>query len=283
MTDQTEIDDTDALEVAPVETTEAPKPEWTDEDVQEAKAFGWKSPDEWAGDKPDGYIDDPRRYLDRAEKFRPFKVLRERTEKMEAEYQARFQKLEAVAAKTIEAQKSQYERDMAALTRAQLEAVDTADRERFDAIEKQKAAMMRPPELPAPIKQEPRRPPEVEEYAKTNDWLNNPILVDAGAKIIDAMGYAGRPVREQLELAEREVRKLYPGAFAAPVATAPARATPMVNRVDGGGLGGGAKGGAFAALPAEAKSTFKRFVSEGGWGFKDTAEDRERYANDYNS
>jgi hypothetical protein len=55
----------------------------------------------------------------------------------------------------------------------------------------------------------------------------------------------------------------------------------MVNRVDGGGLGGGAKGGAFAALPAEAKGAFKRFVSQGI--FQDTEADRVRYANDYNS
>jgi hypothetical protein len=131
--------------------------------------------------------------------------------------------------------------------------------------------------------QRPQVSPEVEEYTKANEWVNNPILREHGAKLIDAFGMATRPHREQLDFAERELRKLYPAAFqpAAPVAAAQAQAKPVVQRVDGGGLGGGAKVSAFTALPSEAKSAFKRFVDQGI--FQDTDADRKRYADDYNS
>jgi hypothetical protein len=259
----------------------APKPpDWTDEDAAEARAFGWKAPDEWHGERPDGYIDDPRRYMDRANNFRPFKVQREQMARMEADYAERFGRLEAVTAKTLEQQRAQYDRDLAAIKQQQLDAVDAADRQRFDALERQKDALTKPPEMPAPAAK-PAIDPEIEAYAKANDWVNNPILRRAGAELIDAGGYASRPAREQLEYAEREVRRLYPHAFApAPVANG-AQPQPQQQRVDPGGLGGGAfKAGAFEALPAEAKATFKRFV-EMDIGFKDTPEDRKRYADDY--
>jgi hypothetical protein len=282
MTDQTQIDEIDAeeLENAPeIETPEPPAKEWTDDDENEARAFGWKAPEEWAGEKPSGYIDDPRRYLERAESFRPFKVLREKAEKEKADFDARIARMEAITAKTLEAQKAQYERDMEAIRRQQLEAVETADRDRYEALEQAKSKLTRPPEAP---EQPARASPiehEVDEYAKTNDWVKNPILRQAGAQLIEANGYAGRPVREQLEFAEREVRKLYPGAFQpAPVAT-PQK--PVAQRVDGGGLGGSAKSSAFAALPSEAKNAFARFVEQGI--FENTDAGKKRYADEYNN
>jgi hypothetical protein len=249
------------------------KPDWTDEDAAEAKAFGWKSPDEWAGEKPKGYIDDPRRYMDRAETFRPFKVLRDRSDKLEAEYSERFRKIEATNSATIERQRKQYDIDIESIKRQQLDAVDTADRERYDVLERQKSTLERPMEMPAQQQHVPDQ--FVAEYAKTNDWVNNPILREVGAKLIEAGGYANRPAKEQIEYAEVQVRKMYPGMFAAPVT----QATPMQNRVDGGGLGGRASGGAFAKLPSEAKSAFKRFVDQGI--FQDNEADRKRYSNDY--
>ena len=259
-----------------------PKPEWTDEDAAEAKAFGWKSPDEWAGEKPEGYIDDPRRYMDRANNFRPFKMQRERLEKIEADYAERFRRIEAVTAKTIEREKAQYERDLAAIKAAQREAVENADGARFDALEAQKASLSPPADFPPPPKPEVQDDvrTEVSRYvAEGNAWVNNPILAEAGRVAIERGGYIGRPIREQLEYAAQKVREAYPAAFAPPAAEPPR--APVVQRVDGGGLGGGGKAGAFASLPAEAKSAFARFAKEGY--FPDTAAGREAYANDYHS
>ena len=283
-----DVDDTEELEqqgedTIPAVDPEPPKREWTDEDAAEAKAFGWKAPEEWAGEKPDGYIDDPRRYMDRANNFRPFRALREQLESTKRDFQTRTERLEAINAKTMEQQRANYERDMAAIKAAQREAVDNADGARFDALERQREAIPKPVDIAPAERPEPvsTRPPELDEYVKANDWVNNPILRQAGAQLIDAMGYAGKPVKEQLEFAEREVRKLYPGAFAPAVVTPQTTQKAAIQRVDGGGLGGGNRADAFSALPAEAKASFKRFAAQGI--FTDTPEDRKRYADDYNA
>jgi hypothetical protein len=273
MNDQIE----EVVEELEVEAVEPPAREWTDEDAAEAKAFGWKAPEEWAGEKPEGYIDDPRRYMERASNFKPFKVLRDRQEKLEAEYAERFRRMEAVASRTLEQQRAQYERDMEAIRQQQLEAVETADRGRFEALEKQKSSLEPPPEFkPAPVAPEP--PPELAEYVQKNEWVKNPILREAGRQLIDAAGMATRPALEQLQYAEQEVRKLYPAAFA-PVGQPVQPARPSVQRVDGGGLGGSARASAFAALPPEAKSAFLRGVAQGI--FQDNEADKKRYADDY--
>lgn len=263
------------------DTAEPAKPEWTEEDETQAKAFGWKPAHEWNGERPKGYIENPRKYLDHADSFRPFRVLRERTEKMEREFQQRFERYDAVTTKTIERQKAEYERDMAAIKAAKLDAVESADRPRFEALERQEQAIPKPVDVPQVQPERPAPVAEVAEYAKTNDWVNNPILRRAGAELIDAAGMADRPVPEQLAYAEREVRKLYPSAFAPVTASIQATARPQVQRVDSGGLGGGGSRNPFDALPAEAKSSFKRFAAQGI--FADTPEDRKRYADDYNS
>ena len=73
MTDEAQV--TAAPDAAPQEV-QAPK--WAPEAEQEAKALGWKSPDEWKGDVPSGYIDDPTKYLERAESFTPFRKIKVR-------------------------------------------------------------------------------------------------------------------------------------------------------------------------------------------------------------
>lgn len=268
-------DDVPEPEAAPPEPA---KPDWTDEDAEEARAFGWKAPDEWAGEKPVGYIDDPRRYVERANNFRPFKILREQQEKLKTDYEERFRRMEAVASRTLEQQRIHHERDLEAIRLAKLEAVETADRGRFEALEKQERSLVPPPKFDPPP-QAPQEHPDVVAYRAANPWLDNPILRDAGARAIDMGGMTGKPVAEQLRYAEEQVRKAFPQAFA-PVPSAQAQpARPAVQRVDGGGLAGAGKAGAFASLPGEAKSAFKRFVDQGI--FQDTETDRKAYANDY--
>ena len=265
---------------APAPDAAPPGPEWTDDDVQEAKAFGWKAPDEWEGDKPAGYIDDPRRYLERAENFRPFKALRERTAKMEAEYQERLRKVETITERALEAQRAQYERDLQSLNARQRRAVEEADVQTFDQIEKAKAAMQ-PPAVPVVEQQINHVPPEVQELVARHEWAKNPALLAAGAEILEKTpGSRFMPPQEQFALAERELRRIYPTAFPQPVAAEPAKA-PAPQRVDGGGLAfGSGKDSEFSRLPEEAKSTFRRFVNQGL--FSDTDADRKRYADDYN-
>jgi hypothetical protein len=275
MEDQSEIErDEDVTPEPETETAEQAKPEWTEEDAAEARAFGWKPADKWVGEKPADFVDDPRVFLSRS---RTFKVLREKTERLEQELAERLRKMEAITAKTIERERAQHQAALDEIKRQQLEAVDSADRERYDALERQKASMVPPPEMPVE-RPAPTTAREVEEYAKQNDWVNNPILRQAGAQLIDAAGMAGRPIAEQLAYAEREVRKLYPGAFQA---AAPAPQKPMPQRVDSGGLGGAFKVSGFDSLPPEAKAQFKRDVASGL--YTDDATGRKEWSNAYNS
>ena len=271
----------EAQEVTPeVQEQEAPEPvrEWSDEDAEEAKAFGWKSPDEWAGEIPSGYIDDPRRYMERAQNFRPFKALKEQLDTATRDSAERLRKLEAVSQKAIADQRAAHERELESITRRQREAVDNADGETWEQLEKEKASL----QSPAPVEDRPQVDPYVAEYKATEagKWLNNPILAEAGARAINAGGMNGAPVSEQVKYAEKHVREAYPHSFEQPKpAPAPKPQTP---RVDGGGLAqGGGKSSGFSKLPTEAKSAFKMMAGQGI--YQDTDADRKRYADDYNA
>jgi hypothetical protein len=283
MSDETQepeiVEAIDTPEVDTPEVEAAPVREWTDEDADEARAFGWKAPDEWKGDIPPTYIDDPRRYMERAEKFTPFRKLAERQEQLERDFAERTRKLEAVAESTLKAQQERHKQELARIAAEQRRAVDLADVATYDRLEKEKASLA-PPVIPdAP--QAPATDPYLQEYAKANDWVNNPILREAGARIIDANpAIRGADTKAQIAYAEAEVRKLYPGYF--PQATTQATATAsQPRRVDAGGLaGGGGSGSGFTKLPPEAKSAFERFAKEGI--FENTEAGRKAYADEYN-
>jgi len=284
MSDIDEIDGESPETVEVPETTpeQTPKREWSDDDEAEAKAFGWKAPEEWAGPIPAGYIDDPRRYLERAENFRPFKALREKSEQERREYDDRFRKLEAMNERALEQQREQHKRDVAAIQAAQRQAVEMADTARYDQLERQKAAL-RAPDVIQAAPAVAKAPPEVEAYVQANEWAQDPALREEGRIAIDAAMRSGKAFNssgEQLQYAESVMRRKYPHLFAAPAAVTEPKPA-MVNRVDGGGLGGAIKSGAFTKLPAEAKSAFKKFVSQGL--FQDNDTDRKRYADDYDA
>lgn len=276
MTDQLDEELPDEIEEAPAP---APEPTYTPEEAEEAKTFGWKAPDEWAGEKPPGYIADPKAYLDRLNKMTPFRTIKEQQARERAEFDERIRKIEALSSMQLKAQKEAYDREIAEISKRQRAAVDLADAETYDALEARKKAMQAPVDAPAaPV---PQADPYVAEYFERNDWVKNPILRKTGAELIDAAGMATRPVREQIEYAEREMRRMYPAYFPANETTAtPQR--PVPQRVDGGGLGAGAStAGGFAKLPSEAKAQFAREVENGIFANND--EGRKKYADLYNS
>lgn len=267
----------------PEQTPEPPKREWSDEDAEEAKAFGWKSPDEWEGEKPAGYIDDPRRYLERAENFRPFKALKERLSAKEREFDERIRKLDAIAQQAVETQKRQHEAELAEIKRQKSQAVELADRDAYEALVK------REEKLTAPIPQKPAQPPApqidpvVLEYRQKADWAQNPLLWKTAVELVDANhDIQTRPAKEQLDYAEREIRRMYPAYFVGSQPPEPS-VQPSVQRVDGGGIAGGSlgKSSGFDKLPAEAKQAFKKFVADGL--FADTEAGKRRYVDDYNA
>lgn len=278
--DEIEGEAPDVVEVPEATPEQAPRREWSDEDEAEAKAFGWKAPDEWAGPIPAGYIDDPRRYLERAENFRPFKALREKVDQERRENDERLRKLEAMNDRALVMQREQHQRELAQIQAAQRQAVEMADTKRYDELERHKQSLR----APDPVPMAPTVPADVDTYIQKNEWAQDAALRAEGALAIDAAIHAGRRFRnnqEQLEYAEGVMRRKYPHMFKAPEPEVKTQTAPTVSRVDGGGLGGASRGGAFAKLPAEAKNAFKKFVGQGL--FQDNDADRKRYADEYDA
>lgn len=248
---------------------------WPQEVEDEAKFFGWKSPDEWKGDIPAGYIGNPADYMDRVSKSKPFQKAMELAEQAKETARKTEQALEAAHRRDLERQEAEYRRQIDSLTARQRRAAEEADTDTFDRIERQKREMARP--------QAPQvDPAQMQEVAKEHTWVNDPYLKQHGAAIVQAGIKSGQlrtnDPREQVEYAEERLKHLFPGAFQQPPKEAPKEAPPP--KVDGGGLASAIRPKTgFDSLPAEAKSVFKRQVKSGL--FEDTKEDREFFFNEY--
>tara|TARA_R110000782_G_scaffold218427_1_gene305781 strand:- start:12679 stop:13545 length:867 start_codon:yes stop_codon:yes gene_type:complete len=276
--DQADVADAPDVEV---EDAAPPAPEWSPEDAEDAKQLGWKSPDDWQGEKPAGYIDDPRRYLDRFERIPAVKALKEQTAKIQKDADDRARKLDALYAQQAQSQRDAYESRLAEITKGQRQAASLADTDAYDRLEAEKAKLA-PPRQEEPQDEAPQVDPYVQQYrsGEGGKWLDNPILLDTGKKLIDANpAILQRPAQEQVAYAEAELRKMYPAYFPSNAAAPKAQRT---QRVDGGGLANQLGGGnGFEKLPPDAKTQFKRFVKEGL--FSDDEQGRKAYTNDYNN
>lgn len=263
-------------------------PQWTDEDEQEARLFGWKAPEEWQGEKPAGYIDNPEEYLDRVKRSRIFKTMQDKIEAQEQQQAEVQRKQEEMNRRALERQREQYESEMQRISRAQRQAVEVADTGEWDRLEQEKAELSKN----APKEPEAEKPagpdPFVSQYAETDEgaWIKNPVLLNTGSQIINANpAMAQADAETQVKYAEQELRKLYPAYFPdttqQPAPSGQRQQQPA--KVDGGGLGASSAGqsSAFGKLPSDAKAQFKRFVEQGL--YEDSKKDREEYANDYNA
>ena len=284
MVDEQEPIEAEAIEVEAVEADQddSPQAEWSADEEQEAIALGWKPPTEWKGEKPSGYIDDPRRYLERAESFSPFRKLREKSEaelaKIRSETDERLRRIEAVNTKALERQRQQHAAELDQLEQYKRAAVQSGNVQQYDAIDqRQRQLMAQPPvEAAQPEAQPAPEPPDpvAVEYVEKNEWVKNPILRKAAVDLIDANpAILASDTATQIKYAESEMRRMYPAYFTD--APQPAQAG---QKVHGGGLAGG-KSSAFDKLPAEAKAAYARFAKDGLYA--NDAKGKEEYANDY--
>lgn len=267
-------------EAATPEASPAPAaPAWAPEVETEARALGWKSSDEWKGELPPSYIDNPERYVERAYSSTPFRKAEERHNARLAEVESkadeRLRKVEAAMAKT-------YERDRAALI-AQIEqvkaekvqAVEVGDVDRFRALEKREDAL-RKVEMPAPVSA-PEYPADetraVGEWISGKTWFNQDRIKTQAAVEFYAKAEAQglRSPADKLKFVEMEMSKTF--ADLAP--------KPVMQAVDAGlTFGNTSQTLSFDKLPKEARDAYKRFVAR---GLADTKENRDAYAEDYNA
>lgn len=258
------------VQAAPVEAavqTDAPK--WAPETETEARALGWKAPDEWKGEVPAGYIDDPTRYLERAENFTPFRKLREQTTDA-------LRKVEAVAAKQVEREREQHRAELASIKAQKAAAVETGDIDAYKALDKQEDKLREAaPDAPKQSAVPDNHRTAIESWSVDKPWFkSDPVKTQAAALLYGQAQQNGlTDPAAILAFVDREM------------ATQFVDLRPKVAQVEsveaGLTFGGGSSSSPFEKLPKDAKDAFRRFVEKGV--FKDTKEDRAQYAEDYNA
>jgi len=249
----------------------AQAPAWNPELETEARALGWKSPDEWQGDIPAGYIDNPERYLQRAESFTPFKKLKERLDEV-----AR------MSEKTQEALSKTFQRElqtrMTQLQAEKVKAVEVGDVAEFQRLEKQQAELNK---QAAEVPQAPSNavPPDhraaIDQWRVGKDWFqkDKAMTVDAVQFYGEAEASGYSDPKAILAYVDQKMAAKY--ATLAPKQAASATVEAGLT------FGGNAAASGFEKLPKDAKDAFQRFVKQGL--FQDTKEGRAAYAEDYNA
>ena len=267
-------------QAAPVEAavqTDAPK--WAPEAEQEARALGWKAPDEWKGEVPAGYIDDPTRYLERAESFAPFRKIKEKLGEVEKTTAESLRRIEEVTARTVQRERERHAAELAKIKADKVAAVEVGDVQAFKALDAQEERIRKEMQ---PVEEKPQGPSiRPDEKAAIEHWrVDKPWFGKDRAMTLAASEYYSEAQKDGLtdpQAILKFVDRRMSETFAA-LAPKPARDAAVESGLT---LGGGAKPGAFEALPKEAKDAFLRFVQRGV--VEDTKEARATWAEDYNA
>jgi len=270
-------------EAQEVVTEQVTEKEWSEAEEAEAKDFGWKAPEEWVGEVPTGYIADPRRYLERAEGFAPFRKLKEKLTESEKAFEVRLHKIEKVAETAMERQKAQMEaehkRQLAEVRTAQRAAAEVGDTAEFDRLERKREELAAAPTEPttAPAAQQKALWDQaMAEWMPQNAWWHTDKIMHNGAIALNEEASLKGITEPKAALAyvDARMREEFPHKFA------PKQPQRQTQVSDGLMLGGGKKAG-FDSLPQEAKSAFKRFWDRGSFEGLTEAKAKEAYYNEY--
>jgi len=297
------MDDEQELGTGPAEETQqeaaaddARADDWALEDEDDARAFGWKPRDNWKGEIPDGFVDDPRDFMKRIASTRPYRVMAERMDKAERDHAAVVAGMERVSRHMAERTKADADARVAEIVAQQRAAAVEADPDKFDALEKerQKAVQERDaattqaaaqPEVIAAPGVPQVNDPGVQRRLNDAKWARNPALVAQAQQMLQ-----GRPDiassksnAEQVDWVEAELRLMHPQYFAeAPAAQEQPAPRPAQNTVDPGGLAHG-KASGFDRLPADARRYFHTFFENGDYGNKTIEDAKREYVDVYHN
>lgn len=230
--------------------------------VEQAQKYGWKSPDDWKGDPPEGGHLSPEEYLGR-----PHVQVRIQAEQIEAlksdldgVKQSSQQQLESMRKMSEDAAERRREAHQAEIQRIEQEmrtAASEADTERYEALEKNRNEAL---EARDAVDAAPSQSvPEVAEWQSKNPWFKTDLYAQSEAvNVSERVMKLGGSVGDQLAAVDRHMRRHFPELFQEE--TKPQRTT----KVDGGGLAAitGAKSD-FDKLGPEEQAQAKADVAEG--------------------
>jgi hypothetical protein len=247
------------------ETAEAP------EVVEKAAAMGHMNKDEWTakGKDPDKWRS-PAEFVKHGEDLNP--ILKERLDhsvREMAEMKQTMQQMHSHFMKAEEvAERRGWEKAIAEVTKKQVAAVEIADVDEFNKLEKEKFDLLRQPPMPA----EQHGPePDFVEFNAKNEWYGQDRKMTVFA---DAIGRAYREenprarLKEVFKEVEAEVKSRFPEKFSNP-------RREGASAVEGGTAPVKRGGKTFDDLPREAKDAYARFAKQIP-GFK-----KEEYLKNY--
>lgn len=246
-----------------------------------ARAMGWKPVDDWDGDKAKHLT--AEQFLDRNERLtqRADKIAKAEISRLEREVRELTGTISDLGLHMKKAEKRAYERARADLETRMEAAVEAGDTQAFKQVKKEADALeeevKEAGKAPASTKSDPDSDPNFIAWHKDNAWygkggnLKATIYANEKAKEVGAM-YQGR---EFYDAISELVRDEFPDLFE-PAENANRRKPAAVEGANGGGK---PSKSLWDEVPADAKAQFKRFVKQDL--FKDTKEDREKYADDY--
>lgn len=239
--------------------TDEDEPEFDPEVIEEAKKWGWKSPEDWVGDPPPRGFQDPDEFLEtpRIQNRLLTKKLDDLQSSMEGRLLGIQRTAEDANRREIAKLQEAHEHTVAQIRAEQRNAAQTGDMDEYDRQTKrlERVAKDAPANNPAPNSEGPN--PGVQTFIQENPWFSTDPAAAAVAKAkAGQIAAAGGGMDAQLRAARDEVHKRFPEY-------GPAK--PAASKVDPGGIGGGGapKKALKDKLPAEAKVDGERYVKRG--------------------
>ncbi len=268
-----------AEQAAPVEAAvQADAPKWAPEVESLARDWGWKAPDEWKGDLPEGYIDNPERFVQRFEKLPPVQKLQKEVEDVRKASTESLRRIEEVTARTVQRERERHAAELAKIKADKVAAVEVGDVQAFKALDAQEDKLRK--EMQPVDEPKPSAVPDVHRVAIENWAVERPWFKKDAVKTQAAATFYGEAQADGLtdpaailKFVDRRMGETF--ADMAPK-------QPRDAAVEGGlTLSTGVKAGTFDTLPRDAKDAFQRFVQRGV--VEDTKEARATWAEDYNA
>lgn len=241
----------------------------------EAKAasLGWVPEDEWRGD-PDKWID-ARSFVEKGEQVVP--ILRENNRKLEREIADLKKNMNSFVEHQRKVTEREIESRIKALKAEKKDAMTDLDHDRVMQIDEDLAELSEEKKAVSAASPKPVADPAIIDFVERNQWFNtNAEMRSDAVALSNAFRHANpnADIAAELAYVEKKMRKEYPEAFG----QAQRREPPQSVEGGGGGRGNG-KRTSYSDLPQDAVSEFKGFVRMGA--FKDTKEDRDKYAREY--
>lgn len=289
--------------------TEALKEDFQDdstpEQVERARALGWKSPKEWKGDPPPNGFQKASEYAERGETVLPLinSQLAKSNKELKEAKQA-FEDFKKESLKTAERNERMYKlalnqqrKQITSEFEARKEAaIEVGDKETYRQINKEEKETLKTFDEEAKEKVEEKKdakadlPKAVEDWVASNPWFNSDdelraIAVARHGKLLKEK--PGLTIEENLDLVLKHVKSKYPEAFGIEddEEDKPSRGS----RVEGGSRGGSGSGrSAWSKVGPDVKAAADKFIKNDGVYIlkgetveKNLQNARERYAEDY--